>query len=177
MSPSSFIYPRRSPPSASPSVRLRPIAYADAQLHRFEESSRLSDLQPSCTPPGQLHCEIAMNNSDRVGRRFWTVCQVWRRWNNLMQDLRRCGGLILLRTARQARAGDHCGSFARRHIGELGPAISRGFMAAINNPNTVEGILGGYRAGLHAREDRTAGRPLTFPLHVTCSLRDDLAEI
>lgn len=65
---------------------------------------------------------------------------------------------------------------------KLGPENFADFMAAINNPDTVKGMLGDYRAGLfidhvHDREDRTAGRKLACPLHVIWSLRDDLAKI
>ncbi len=66
-----------------------------------------------------------------------------------------------------------------------GTAVSMGkenfedFYLAIQDPATVEGMLGDYRAGihldhLHDRDDRDAGRRLRCPLHVVWSLQDDL---
>lgn len=56
------------------------------------------------------------------------------------------------------------------------------FRAAIQDPATVRGMLGDYRAGIHIDhihdlEDRNAGRKLTCPLHVVWSIRDDLEEL
>ncbi|MFF2324049.1 alpha/beta fold hydrolase [Agrobacterium sp. NPDC058088] len=53
------------------------------------------------------------------------------------------------------------------------------FRAAVEDPTTVHGMLGDYRAGIHVDhlhdlDDRTSGRKLTCPLHVLWSLRDDL---
>ncbi len=53
------------------------------------------------------------------------------------------------------------------------------FRAAVEDPTTVQGMLGDYRAGIHVDhlhdlDDRTSGRRLICPLHVLWSLRDDL---
>lgn len=54
--------------------------------------------------------------------------------------------------------------------------------AAINDPETVRGMVEDYRAGLaidrfHDEEDRAAGRRLGCPLLLAWSLRDDLEEL
>lgn len=56
------------------------------------------------------------------------------------------------------------------------------YLAAIQNADTVRGMLGDYRAGIHIDqvhdlEDRNTGRKLTCPLHVIWSIRDDLQEL
>ncbi|WP_438300132.1 alpha/beta fold hydrolase [Pseudomonas sp. NMS19W] len=56
------------------------------------------------------------------------------------------------------------------------------FQSAIQDPGTVVGMLGDYRAGialdhLHDQEDRQAGRKIQCPLHVLWSLHDDLQDL
>ncbi len=56
------------------------------------------------------------------------------------------------------------------------------YRAAIQKPETVRGMLGDYRAGIHIDqfhdlEDRATGRKLTCPVHIVWSLRDDLEEL
>lgn len=53
------------------------------------------------------------------------------------------------------------------------------FRRAIQDPATVQGMLGDYRAGIyvdqhHDLEDRNAGRRLECPVHVLWSRQDDL---
>jgi len=53
------------------------------------------------------------------------------------------------------------------------------FRSAVEDPATVRGMLGDYRAGvhidhLHDLDDRNSGKRLTCPLHVLWSLQDDL---
>lgn len=53
------------------------------------------------------------------------------------------------------------------------------FRSSVEDPRTVQGMLGDYRAGmhidhLHDLDDRNCGRKLTCPLHVLWSLQDDL---
>lgn len=61
----------------------------------------------------------------------------------------------------------------------MGQENFKDFQAAIQDPETVIGMLGDYRAGLaldhlHDKEDREAGRRIQCPLHVIWSLNDDL---
>ncbi|MGH8415852.1 MAG: alpha/beta fold hydrolase [Pseudomonas sp.] len=65
---------------------------------------------------------------------------------------------------------------------DMGAGNYADFQAAIHDPETVEGMLGDYRAGLaldylHDREDRQAGRKLQCPVHVIWSLKDDLEKL
>ena len=64
----------------------------------------------------------------------------------------------------------------------MGSENYQDFQAAIQDSQTVIGMLGDYRAGmaidhLHDRADREAGRKLQCPLHIIWSLRDDLEQI
>ncbi|OWW00110.1 alpha/beta hydrolase [Rhizobium sp. R72] len=56
------------------------------------------------------------------------------------------------------------------------------FLTAITDPDTIQGMLGDYRAGihldhLHDRDDRNSRRKLTCPLHVLWSRKDDLEDL
>lgn len=56
------------------------------------------------------------------------------------------------------------------------------FCSAVQDPATVQGMLGDYRAGLqldhlHDLDDRRRGRKLQCPLRVLWSLQDDLEEL
>ncbi|MFC5445421.1 alpha/beta fold hydrolase [Rhizobium halophytocola] len=64
----------------------------------------------------------------------------------------------------------------------LGAENYADFHQAIHDRQTVQGMLGDYRAGLavdhlHDRADRAAGRRLQCPLHLVWSLRDDLSSL
>lgn len=64
----------------------------------------------------------------------------------------------------------------------LGEENYEDFQAAINDPETVKGMLGDYRAAiyldhLHDQKDREAERNLQCPVHVVWSERDDLQEL
>ena len=56
------------------------------------------------------------------------------------------------------------------------------FRSAVQDPWTIQGMLGDYRAGvhidhLHDLDDRNSGRKLTCPLRVLWSVQDDLEDI
>jgi haloacetate dehalogenase len=56
------------------------------------------------------------------------------------------------------------------------------FRSAVQDPSTIQGMLGDYRAGvhidhLHDLDDRNCGRKLTCPLRVLWSVQDDLEDI
>lgn len=56
------------------------------------------------------------------------------------------------------------------------------FWAAVQDAETIQGMLGDYRAGIHVdhhhdRHDRETGRRLSCPLHVLWSRRDDMEDL
>jgi haloacetate dehalogenase len=66
--------------------------------------------------------------------------------------------------------------------GSLGKENFLDFQVAIQDPETIRGMLGDYRAGIHVdhlhdREDRDAGRQLQCPLHILWSRDDDLEDL
>lgn len=127
----------------------------------------------------------AMDHPDRIDKlAILTVCRSWRRSSVVMQSLRRAGGTgssSLNRTSPSRRSWRTLAWYGGTKE-KLGRENFADYLAAINNPETVRGMLGDYRAGLfidhvHDREDRAAGRKLACPLHLIWSLRDDLTII
>lgn len=64
----------------------------------------------------------------------------------------------------------------------MGPENHEDFLAAINDPNVVHGMIEDYRAGLcidrqHDAEDRAAGRKVRCPMLFLWSTGDDLGDL